>query len=361
METQTVDRSLWAQINGYLSTQFIVTGCDLQIFDKLESDGPLTATQVARELELHPATTESLLNALVGLSLLYKKYKGDDNDNEAEFGNTSQASDYLIASAPLSVRACVMSIKEFNYKLTGNMSFLVKEGTPQVKRTFGFPAPLYDMIACGDPKLTIPFMAGIHGLANISQRGGALNSFDLSNYRTVCDLGGGTGAVAYALAARYPNMEITVFDLPAVVACADNFPPTVDPKSTNVVFQAGNFFKDTLPECDLFLLSNIIHNWSEERISEILTRVHERLMPGGAIMIVESLYDDDKKGPLNTHINNFMMMLAFEGGCQRSGKEMREILEKHGFVDVEIKKTGGLADSMFSVRASRGNNIVIES
>ncbi|XP_070566995.1 acetylserotonin O-methyltransferase-like [Ptychodera flava] len=352
MEIQTIDRTLWGHINGYLSTQFIVAGCELQIFDKLESDGPLSASEVATELELDLIATESLLNALAGIDVLNKHYKGGNKQNEATFSNTSQASDHLTTAAPLSVKACVLSVKEFNYQLAGNMSFLVKEGKPQVKRTFGFPAPLYDMIAMGDPKLTIPFMAGIHGLANISQREGALKSFDLSGYRTVCDLGGGTGAVAFALAARYPNMEITVFDLPPVVACVDCFKP-IDPKSANVTFQGGDFFKDDLPEAELYLLSNIIHNWSEDRIGEILRRVRNCVLPGGAILIVESLYDDDKRGPVNTHVLNFMMMLAFEGGRQRSGSEMRELLERHGFIDVEIQKSGGLADSVFAVKATR--------
>ncbi|XP_077978842.1 acetylserotonin O-methyltransferase-like [Glandiceps talaboti] len=358
MEYSSIDKTLWSQINGYLSTQFIVTACDLQIFDKLESDGPLTARQVATELELDLAATESLLNALAGINVLLKKYKGDDQDNEAIFSNSVQASNHLTTIAALSVKACVLSIKEFNYKLAGNMVHLVKEGKPQVKRTYGFPAALYDMIAMGDPKLTIPFMAGMHGLANVSQREGALKSFDLSKHRKVCDLGGGTGAVAYALAARYPNMEITVFDLPAVVACADCFKP-IDPKSSNVTFQGGDFFKDELPESDLFILSNIIHNWSEERISEILRRVQSHLLPGGDILIVEALYEDDKSGPSNTHIFNFMMMLTFEGGHQRSAAEMKELLERHGFGEIQVQKSGGLADSVFAVKACYPSESVI--
>ena len=49
------------------------------------------------------------------------------------------------------------------------------------------------------------------------------------------------------------------------------------------------------------------------------------------------LLDDDKAGPLGAVLRSIFMLL-FGGGKSRSGKEFRELLEKHGFVDIQIKR-----------------------
>ena len=61
---------------------------------------------------------------------------------------------------------------------------------------------------------------------------------------------------------------------------------------------AGDFFRDELPEADLFAIGRIIHDWSEDKILKLLASIHQRLPAGGGILISEKLLREDKAGPI---------------------------------------------------------------
>lgn len=42
----------------------------------------------------------------------------------------------------------------------------------------------------------------------------------------------------------------------------------------------GDFFKDPLPDADLYILARILHDWTDQRGIELLQRVHEACRPG---------------------------------------------------------------------------------
>jgi ubiquinone/menaquinone biosynthesis C-methylase UbiE len=46
---------------------------------------------------------------------------------------------------------------------------------------------------------------------------GALAAEDFSRIRTLCDVGGGHGHLACALAQAYPDLNVTILDIPEVV------------------------------------------------------------------------------------------------------------------------------------------------
>ena len=42
----------------------------------------------------------------------------------------------------------------------------------------------------------------------------------------------------------------------------------------------GDFFKDRLPEVDLYVLARILHDWTDLRSIELLTKVYHACKPG---------------------------------------------------------------------------------
>ena len=96
---------------------------------------------------------------------------------------------------------------------------------------------------------------------------------------------GGTGDVAYAACSKYPDMKITVLDLPQVVQCSSHFRPSKDecPNQDNVTFVEGDFFDGPLPTADLYVLTRVLHDWSDEKIDIILKNVYNSL-PSGIII-----------------------------------------------------------------------------
>lgn len=61
------------------------------------------------------------------------------------------------------------------------------------------------------------------------------------------------------------------------------------------------------------------------------------LAKGGGLLIAEMLLDDDKAGPVGAILRS-LYMRTISNGKLRSGKELKELLEKHGFDHIEIKR-----------------------
>lgn len=47
----------------------------------------------------------------------------------------------------------------------------------------------------------------------------------------------------------------------------------------------GDFFKDPLPDADLYVLARILHDWTDQRCTELLQRVHKACRPGLSIHV----------------------------------------------------------------------------
>ena len=47
-----------------------------------------------------------------------------------------------------------------------------------------------------------------------------------------------------------------------------------------ICFIVGDFFKDSLPSADLFVLGHVIHDWDRANVDALLKNVFENLPPG---------------------------------------------------------------------------------
>jgi acetylserotonin N-methyltransferase len=157
------------------------------------------------------------------------------------------------------------------------------------------------------------------------------------------DLGGATGHLAIAACERYPRLQAVVFDLPQVIDSART-QIRQSAIASRVEVAAGDFFHDALPEADLFAMSRIIHDWSEEKIHPLLAKIYERLPAGGGILLAEKLLRDDKTGPISAQ------MLVCTEGKERSLEEYRQLLEPSGFRDVQGHVTGSPLDAILAVK-----------
>ncbi|KAK1757793.1 S-adenosyl-L-methionine-dependent methyltransferase [Echria macrotheca] len=97
---------------------------------------------------------------------------------------------------------------------------------------------------------------------------------------TVVDVGGSQGGIALALAERLPGVKFVVQDTPQVVGGA--------PKNANdrVSFQAHDFFTEQpVYGADIYLLRQILHNWSDKYCRKILGALIPALKPGAKVVI----------------------------------------------------------------------------
>ncbi|XP_059534778.1 acetylserotonin O-methyltransferase isoform X2 [Myotis daubentonii] len=347
---------------GFMVSQVLFAACELGVFDVLaEAPGPLGSEAVAARLGTSSRGMELLLDTCVSLKLLWVETRG----GKALYDNTELSSTYLVRSSPRSQHHMMLYLARTTYLCWAHLAQAVREGKNQYLKAFGVPSEqLFTAIYRSEGERLL-FMRALQDVWSV-QGSRVLAAFDLSPFPLVCDLGGerlldpqGTlgaartvlsarhplcplpgcsGALAKACVSLYPGCRVTVFDLPSVVQTAkDHF---LSPEKGRIGFQEGDFFKDPLPEADLYILARVLHDWPDERCSHLLARIHEACKPGGGVLVVESLLDPDGRGPLTTQLYSLNMLVQTDGR-ERTPAQYRALLAVAGFRDVQCKRTSG--------------------
>jgi acetylserotonin N-methyltransferase len=309
----------------------------LGVFDALAGE-PKSPVALAAELRLNADALGRLLDACVGLGLLQHGATG--------YRNTPAADVYLCRSSPRRLTGYLSYSNDVLWKLWANLEDAIREGTHRWKQVYGVDEPIFDHFFKTEA-LKREFLFGMHGMGLISSPE-VVAAFDLGRFRRLVDLGGATGHLAVAACQRYPSLEAIVFDLPAAVPLAEQV-ISATPVADRVRVQGGDFFRDPLPEGDLFALGRILHDWTEEKILTLLGKIHERLPSGGVVLIAEKLLDDDRSGPRWTQMQSLNMLLCTEGK-ERTLSEYEALLKRVGFADVSGRRTSAPLDAVLAVK-----------
>jgi hypothetical protein len=146
------------------------------------------------------------------------------------------------------------------------------------------------------------------------------HGLDWDGVNTVCDVGGGTGGALHHLLEAYPHLHGVLFDLPEVVADAP-----AAPRCQNV---GGSFFDEVPSDCDRYLLLAIVHDWDDERATEILRRVADALPPNGEAVVVEGVLSERPKDEFAAASD--MLMLVLADGRERTESEFLRLFADAG-------------------------------
>ena len=114
-----------------------------------------------------------------------------------------------------------------------------------------------------------------------------------TQYRTFADVGTAQGDLAVQIALANPHLQGVGFDLPEVGPIFEEYVEQ-NKLSGHLRFQAGSFFKDPLPRADVITMGHILHDRDLDEKKMLLRKAHDALNPGGAVVIYESVIDDDQ-------------------------------------------------------------------
>jgi acetylserotonin N-methyltransferase len=226
----------------------------------------------------------------------------------------------------------------------------IREGTHRWQQTFGLSGNALFEHFFHTEEATRTFLTGMHGFGMLSSPA-VVRAFDLSRFRRLVDVGGGTGHLAVAACELYPQMRATLFDLPRVTAFAREM-LALSTVSSRVDFQDGDFFRDPLPEADLYAVGRILHDLAPEKIELLLARIAGCLPEGGALLLAEKLMDENHAGPVHVHMQSLNMLVCTEGR-ERSLSEYAEILRGAGFGSVQGVVTGQPLDAILAIYEPR--------
>src|SRR5262249_60419607 len=123
-------------------------------------------------------------------------------------------------------------------------------------------------------------------------------SRDFSDFHSLVDVGGGSGGLAIAMAETWPNLTITIADLPAITPVAQRY---VDEAgfATRINVCPTNVVSDPLGgSYDIAVMRGLFPVLTPDQIGSALANVHSALKPGSPLYIVGWILDDSHITPL---------------------------------------------------------------
>jgi cyclopropane fatty-acyl-phospholipid synthase-like methyltransferase len=163
---------------------------------------------------------------------------------------------------------------------------------------------------------------------------GLLENPELKSVRHLLDMGGNDGTTATRLVAHYPDIQVTIFDLPSVTEAARR--STANGSEGQIQFHPGDLFTDVFPRnVDAILFSHVLEIFSETQILFLLSKTFEALPKGGKVMIYGfNVSDDEQRGLYSARLSLYLNVLASGQGMAYPAKDWERWLRQVGFVRV---------------------------
>jgi hypothetical protein len=157
---------------------------------------------------------------------------------------------------------------------------------------------------------------------------------------TVVDVGGGNGVLLERVLGGRPGLRGVLFDQSHVVPAAlERLRAAGLADRAEIV--TGSFFEAIPAGHDVYVLSNILHDWEDERAVAILERCREAMRPAASLVLFEAVLVDDGTPDLGQLLDLHMLILL--GARERTAAEWEELLRRGGFALDRITPTPGFA------------------
>ena len=315
-------RDLFDLVAGFVYSQVLLACVQLKLFDLL-IESPLTLEQIAARTGLPLDGARRLVDAAVALRLFERRSGGRIGLGEL--------------GAPMVGNEAVGTMVEHHVALYADLSdpvrlFRGERGEGDLARYWPYAAANPGQPAALDAERVAAYSA----LMSASQplvTDEIFSVYDLGQHRRLLDVGGGEGRFVRAVAARYPKLDLTLFDLPAVAARA-RVQNELHGLGGRIATCGGSFLDDELPRgADIATLVRVIFDHPDERAMHILRAVHRALPAGGTLLLAEPLSGTPGAERMGDAYFG-VYLLAMGRGRARTFDAMASLLTQAGFTGV---------------------------
>ncbi|MCP2337296.1 acetylserotonin O-methyltransferase [Actinomadura rupiterrae] len=304
--------------------QYLSTAFEFGLFALLSQRPGLARTEIAAGLGLAEQPARILLLGCTAFGMVRKD--GDRYYNTELTQSLAHNLDQFPA-------VFIPFYQHITYRAMGWFGESLKANTNVgLKKEFGAASTnLYSRVA-GDPVLEGAFHNAMGALsAHLSDE--FVQTLDLSRYRHVLDIGGGTAVNAMNLVRRWPQLQITILDLPSVAKEA-NERVSAAGLGDRIRALGADALADAFPSgsFDCVLFAHFLEIWSTDRIRAVLRKAAEVVDAGAGIFIVTPFQDDDETGPQNAaELSAYFHAVASGEGMVYTPREFEAWMAEAGF------------------------------
>jgi hypothetical protein len=305
---------------GYILARALHVVDELRIIHLLR-DQPRSAASLARATGVDETSLARVMRCLVALEVLTEQHG---------VFSAGPAGDFLRADGP-EAAAIRMVANDDMWHAFQDLRETVRTGLPALRQHRAGPMYRPGRGAVAATRVAMA-MRGFHQ----GEPEEITRSCSLDGHRLAVDVGGGSGSLLTAILEANDGLSGVVFDLPDVAAAAEGH-IAERMLGRRCRFEGGSFFETPPPAGDLYILSHVLHDWSDADASMILKNCRRGLEPGGQLLILE-IVRGEQDLDLWSGIYDLILLSATEGRL-RSAKEHAALLERAGFRLNEVVAT----------------------
>lgn len=316
---------LFAMAGGFIHSQVLASCVRLGLFELL-SQGALPLSRIAAETGLPGDRLGHLLRAASALRLLEER-------SEGRFG--------------LGVLGAAMVDNRSLESLVAHHELLYKDLAEPVllfsgQREASHMQQLWPYATSGRPDdlhaSDVDRYTELMAASQAMIADQVLAAYSMKKHRRLMDIGGGAGAFLRRVHDRWPELDLTLVDLPAVAEIARQSIDSAGLGDAIAIVGADAVNGDLPTGFDLVTLVRILHDHDDEVVRALVKAAYRSLAPDGVLLIAEPLADAPGAGPLiDAYFNVYL--LAMGSGRPRRFGEIRAFLEEAGFRDVRLRRT----------------------
>jgi len=256
------------------------------------------------------------------------------------YSNTPQADLFLDRGKLSYVGGMLEMANERLYGFWGSLTEALRTGQPQneAKQGENFFAALY-----ADPDRLEAFLRGMTGISMGAAMAMA-KKFPWAEYGTFVDVGAAQGGLPVQVALAHSHLSGGGYDLEAVRPVFEAYVESHG-LADRLRFYPGDFFNDPLPAADVLVMGHILHDWNLEEKRKLLAKAYEALPHSGALIVYESIIDDERRENAFGLLMSLNMLIETPGGFDYTGADCASWMRDAGFRETRVERLVG-PDSM---------------
>jgi len=323
---------------AFWASKTLLSAVELGLFTELAAAGPLDAEELRGKLGLHERSARDFFDALVALGMLERE--------NGRYGNTAETDLFLDRNKPSYQGGLLEMLNARLFGFWNSLTEGLRTGAPQNEAKTG-GGNLFEAIY-SDPGLLRGFARAMTA-SSIGPAQAIAAVFPWERYKTVIDIGCAEGCVPVQVALAHPHMGGGGFDLAPVEPLFNDYVGAAG-LGDRLRFHTGDFFADELPRADVLVMGRILHDWDMAEKRLLLEKAHAALPAGGALIVYESIIDDDRRENAFGLLMSLNMLIETPGGFDYTGADCQGWMKDVGFTETSVQHLGGPTSMVVGIK-----------